>query len=131
VLRSCTGALFAASKRRSRVETDSGLDQRSTLLLAAAGVAGERDAAVAVQFCVLPHAGEHAERCGMLSPRRRKLRLRIGDNISPRTRVARDGIAEPRAERGGGASERRGALRVTYDTRGEGGGTELASNLAF
>jgi hypothetical protein len=45
-----------------------------------------------VQFCVLPHAGEHAERCGMLSPRRRKLRLRIGDNISPMTRVARDGI---------------------------------------
>jgi len=95
VLRSCTGALFAASKRRSRVETDSGLDQRSTLLLAAAGVAGEHDAAVAVQFCVLPHAGEHAERCGMLSPRRRKLRLRIGDNISPMTRVARDGIGSP------------------------------------
>jgi hypothetical protein len=60
-----------------------------------------------VQFCVLPHAGEHAERCGMLSPRRRKLRLRIGDNISPRTRVARDGI------------------RVTYDTRGEGEGNWL------
>ena len=93
-LRSCTRALFAASKLRSRVEADSGLDQRSTLLLAAEGVAGEHDAAVAAQLFVLPHAGEHAEHCGVLSTRRRKLRLRIGDNISPMTRVARAGIGK-------------------------------------
>ena len=86
--------MFAASKLRSRVEADSGLDQRSTLLLAAEGVAGEHDAAVAAQLFVLPHAGEHAEHCGVLSTRRRKLRLRIGDNISPMTRVARAGIGK-------------------------------------